>query len=261
VVTPPTEVYETGVICPNCAAGNKVERNFCRRCGAQLKVAAVVREPWYRRFFRRRDAPVAGDRPYLGSGRPDVTFGSLLRTFVMTLFAVVAIGGVLAYAFLPIFRQGVNVRADRVATEVRRAINPNYLQVRPVSTAASSSLSTHPPQFAADLVNNDYWAADMSRDPQPTLTFKFDGGTDLDALVITNGAGADYAKLARPKTIELTYSDGTGEQVQLKDEAQASPYFIHAHHVTSMVMKVTAVYPVNESKTVALTEVEFRRLA
>src|SRR5262249_44623608 len=28
----PTETYETGITCPNCAAGNKVGRNFCRRC-------------------------------------------------------------------------------------------------------------------------------------------------------------------------------------------------------------------------------------
>ncbi len=249
---------ELGIICPQCGAGNDVRRHFCRRCGSQLALAPTVRTPWYRRLFPRRQGPAAGDRR---APAREATLGSLLRTFVLTILAVVLVAGLVGYAVLPGFRQAVDHRAGQTITELRRLIsNPNYVQVHPVSTVASSAIAGHPAEYAADLIDNDYWAADMARDHQPTLMFTFDGKTDLDALVITSGAAADFARLARPKTVQIIYSDGTGQELTLQDDPKPIAYYIYARQVTSMTMKITSVYPVAGTSQVAVAEVEFRKL-
>lgn len=258
IVAAAPDVNEVGTFCSNCGAGNDVRRHFCRRCGAPLMRAPVNQMPWWQRLFPRRDLS-AGDRPFRQS---DTTFGSLLRTFLLTMLLVVVLGGIFAYLALPGFRQAVNREVDIAVTDLRRLINPSYVQVHPVTTSASSEITGHPSSYLTDLISNDYWAADTARDPQPTWTFTFDGPTDLDALVITNGAAADYGQLQRPKTLEISYSDGTGEQITLKDVPQASAYDIHARGVTSMTVRVVSTYPANSGSTqVGLSEIEFRKLA
>ena len=182
----------------------------------------------------------------------------------MTLLIVLLAGGALVFATVPAFRQELGRRADILFTNVRRAVNPGVVEVHPTGARASSELSGHPARFAADLVRNDYWAADMARDHEPTLVFSFDGPTDLDNMVFTSGAsgpaGSEYAQTARPKTIELVYSDGTGDTVTLQDVPAATTYSIHARQTTSVTMRVTSVYPVTGTAVVAITEVEFFHL-
>jgi hypothetical protein len=180
--------------------------------------------------------------------------------FVVTLMAAIVIGGGLAYAALPDFHRAVDIRIDDLVTMVRRQLSPGFVAVRPTSTRASSELSGHPGQFAADLVSNDYWAADTARDPQPALVFTFAGRTDLDNLLVTSGAATDYARLARPRTIQLTYSDGTGEELTLRDDRTPASYPIHARQVTSVTLRITGVYPGSGSTAVAMAEVEFYHL-
>jgi ribosomal protein L40E len=253
------EVNEVGTFCSTCGAGNDVRRHFCRRCGAPLMRGAVASRPsWWQRWLQRRREASAGDRPF----REETTFGSLVRTFLITMLLVVLIGGIFAYLALPGFRAAVNREIDIAVTDVRRLINPSYVQVHPVTTNASSEVTGHPGQLAADLINNDYWAADLTRDREPTLTVTFDGPTDLDAIVVTNGAApSDYPRLARPKVLQISYSDGTGEQVTLNDDPHAIAYVIHARGVTSMTVRVVSVYPGQGSSEVGLAEIEFRRLA
>jgi hypothetical protein len=236
-----------------------VRRHFCPRCGAPLmRGTATNRQSWWARLMQRRREAAAGDRPF----REETTFGSLVRTFLVTMLLVVLIGGIFAYLALPGFRAAVNREIDIAVTDVRRLINPSYVQVHPVTTSVSSEVTGHPAQLATDLINNDYWAADLSRDQEPTLTVTFDGPTDLDAIVVTNGAAPpDYPRLARPKTLQISYSDGTGEQVSLKDDLHATAYVIHARGVTSMTVRIVNVYPGQASTQVGLAEIEFRRLA
>jgi len=253
------DVNEVGTYCSRCGAGNDVRRHFCRRCGEPLMRGAVAnRQSWWQRWLQRRREADAGDRPF----RDETTFGSLVRTFLVTMLLVVAIGGIFAYLALPGFRAAVNREVDIAVTDLRRLINPSWVQVHPVTTSVSSEVTGHPGQLATDLINNDYWAADLSRDPQPTLTVTFDGATDLDAIVVTGGAvKPDYDRLARPKVLQISYSDGTGEQVKLNDTPQATAYVIHARGVTSMTVRVVSVFPGQGSSEVALTEIEFQRLA
>jgi ribosomal protein L37E len=257
--TAPVEVaQEVGVFCTRCGMSNDTHRHFCRRCGAPLVQTVAPRVPWYRRIMPRRQAPVAGERH---APVRTVTFGSLLRTFLVTMLVVLLAGGLLAYAAVPTFRQAVNARVDTLATQARRQLGAGIVEVHPVGARASSELSGHPARFAADLINNDYWAADVARDHQPTLVVSFDGPTDLDYLLVMSGApGQDYARLARPRSVQLVYSDGTGEQITLRDDPKPTQYTIHARGVTTVSVRVDSVYPVAGTSSVALTEMEFYHL-
>jgi hypothetical protein len=257
--TPPVVApQESGVFCSRCGTGNDLRRHFCRSCGAPLAQVAQVRVPWYRRLFPRRRPAMAGDRH--APVRP-ITAGSLLRSFLLTVLIVLVAGGGLAYAVVPNFREAVNTRVDTLATQARRQLGAGIVEVHPTSVRASSELSGHPARSAADLISNDYWAADTARDKQPTLVFTFDGATDLDYLLVSSGAGGpDFAKMARPKTVQVVYSDGTGETLTLKDDPKPAQYTVHARGVTSVAMRITGVYPVSGSSAVGLTEVEFYHL-
>jgi hypothetical protein len=254
-------VVESGVFCSKCGTPNDAKRHFCRRCGAPLAQVGPERVPWYSRLFRGRRPPAAGERP---SGRSGPTLGSLVRTFVATMLVVVVGGGTILYAASPAFRQEVNRRADRTLTDVRRLLNPGVVEVHPSDVRATSELTAHPARFAADLVRNDYWGADTSRDHEPTLVFTFSGPTDLDNLLFTSGAsgqvGNEFAQYARPKTVELTYSDGTGDSLTLQDTPTPTTYSVHARQTTSVTMRITSVYPVSGTAVVAITEVEFFHL-
>jgi hypothetical protein len=252
---------EQGRYCSRCGWGNNASRNFCRHCGNPLELVRRERIPWWRRLLPRRRAPAAGDRPQVRSS--ELSLGSLLSRFIATLVVVLLAGSLLAYAAAPSFRTQVNGRLDQGVTAARRLIfNPGYAEIHPVATVASSSIARHPADLVDDLVApNDYWAADTARDPRPTLQFTFDGRTDLDVLEITTGTGAtpDYTKLARPRTVQITYSDGTGQLLMLNDDPKPTAYTVYARGVTSMTMKITSVYPVAGSTVVALDEVEFLR--
>ena len=263
-VTAPPPADETGVTCASCGAGNDLRRHFCRRCGAVLARPSPGRLPWYRRLFARRP-PAPGTAPTAAPTRavrpPGPTPGRVLRTFLLTVAGALLLVTLLAYAVSPGFRLAADHRVAGAVTEVRRLLNPNYERVRPPTAVASSQVSEHPGQFANDLVSNDYWAADLARDPQPTLVLTFSGPTNLDYALFTSGApGADHARLGRPRTVQITYSDGTGESLTLHDDQKPIGVNLHGHQVTSTTLKITGAYPGSGSTAVALTEVEFFRL-
>jgi len=109
-------------------------------------------------------------------------------------------------------------------------------------------------------VSNDYWAADTTRDRQPTLVFTFAGRTDLDNLIVTSGA-ARRLRQAGPAPDHpalLLRRDRRGADPQGRPQAGELP--IHARQVTSVTLRVTGVYPVTGNPALALTEVEFYRL-
>jgi hypothetical protein len=172
---------------------------------------------------------------------------------------VIVVGGLLAAIVLPNVRAGLANRLDAISTAVRR-INPSYREIRPSATLATAQIANHPASLATNLVTNDYWAADTAGGRQPTLTVTFNAPTDLDYLLITPGAGRDYANLARPRTLHLTYSDGTGEDVDVPDDPRPSGHEIHARSITSVSMRVTRIWPSPRSTNVAIDEVEFFQL-
>jgi hypothetical protein len=174
---------------------------------------------------------------------------------------VVLAGSVLAAATLPSLRLGAGTRLISTVKEGRREAGwGNWAAVRPVRVQVSSEVPGHGAPLLVDLINTDYWAADTTRDPQPQVKLTFAKPTDLDYLLITSGAGADFGRMARPQRVRLSYSNGNSEELVVKDDPRAVGYEIHGYSVTWVMLQVLSVYPSSQNTWVGISELEFFRL-
>jgi ribosomal protein L40E len=248
--------YKPGdLICGNCGAGNSPERHFCQRCGANLTAAAIVKTPWYRKLLPARRAAVAGTRPK-GAPVERAWGGALFR--LIALGVIVAI--VLAYFVIPPLHTRVNSTVNSVYAAAHRHFAPSTSYVRPSDAKASSQLTTHPARLAMDLIKETYWAANTTTDKQPWIRLSFGSPVDIDGILLTSGAGNDYATLARPKDVQLIFSDKTSAMLTLKDDPNPITYDVPAHGVTYVEIHILSVYPSAQSPDVAINEVEFFRI-
>ncbi len=256
IEAPAAKRYRPGdLICGQCGSGNSPERHFCQRCGASLSAAVVARTPWYRRLLPARSAPAAGTRP---KGAP------LERAWGAAGFRIIALGViaviVLAYFVVSPLHSRVNSAIQATYAAAHRHFAPSTSYVRPSDAKASSQLTTHPARLSIDLIKDTYWAANTSTDKQPWLRLSFGGPVDIDGILLTSGAGNDYASLARPKLVQLVFSDKTTTQLTLKDDPNAITYDVSAHNVTYVEIHILSVYPSAQSPDVAINEVEFFRI-
>ena len=88
------------------------------------------------------------------------------------------------------------------------------------------------------------------------VTLTFGRPTDLDYLLVTSGAGPDFGRTGRPKAVRLTYSDGTSEDLVLKDDPRAVGYETHGYSVSWVSLRVLSVYPSRQNTWVAISELE-----
>lgn len=244
--------YKPGdLICGKCGAGNSPERHFCQRCGANLSAAVVVKTPWYRKLLPARSAAVAGTRP---KGAPvERAYGSaLLRLIALGVVVVL----VLAYFLIPPLRARVNGTVSSAYAAAHRHFKPTISYVLATDATASTQLSTHPARLTIDLIKQTYWAANASTDKQPWLRLTFGAPVDMDGILLTSGAGNDFATLARPKDVQITFSDKTSTRLTFKDDPQPISYDVSAHGVTSLEIRILSVYPSAQSPDVAINEVE-----
>ena len=188
--------------------------------------------------------------------------GLLARAAFLAVVGTVVAGSLLSYAAIPAFRTGVSHQVTVTTKSVQRTLGIGTpLSVRPSRAQASSSVAGHPPSYLINLITDRYWAADMRSDPQPQIQIFFASATDLDYLLVTTGAGRDYANLARPKDVRVSYPDGTSEDLTLKDDPQATAYDLHGVQVRSVTIRILSVYPSALSSQVAIDELEFFRLS
>ncbi len=250
-----TTVQPGDVQCPKCGAGNSPDRHFCQRCGTNLKLVAAVpvRAPWYRSILPARSAPAAGARP--GSAPVERRWGS-------AAFRVIALGVivliVLAYAVVTPLRTRVNDGVGSLYANAHRHFLPTTTAVRPSDATASSAVATHPARLSIDLITETYWAANTATDKQPWLRLVFGGPVDVNTILITSGAGNDFATIARPKDVKIVFSDKSSMNLTLKDEPKAVSYDLGSlHHTTFAEIHILSVYPSAQSPDVAINEVEF----
>ena len=257
VEPPPAQRYNPGdLICGQCGAGNSPDRHFCQRCGSSLSTAVVARTPWYRKLFPARSAPDAGTRPRAAP---------VQRAWGAASFRVIALGiialVVLAYIVVPPLHDRVNNSVASAYAAAHRHFAPNTSYVRPSNATSSTQLSTHPARLAIDLIKETYWAANTSTDKQPWIRLSFGGPVDIDGILLTSGAANDYASLARPKQVQLVFSDKTTKQLTLKDDPNPITYDVSAHDITYVEIHILSVYPSAQSPDVAINEVEFFKIS
>jgi ribosomal protein L40E len=259
----PAERYSPGdVICGQCGAGNVPTRRFCRRCGASLIDAPLARIPWWRRVLPDRSPSRAGSRP--GSVRRKVDGSRLAaaaRLFAKTLIAVILVSVALVLVVSPGVRKMIVDRATSTVRSVERSyLVGEYVPVRPQSARGNADALAHPAESLLDP-SAGYWAADTSIVAQPVITFNFAQPTDLDYMVVTSGAGADFAKLGRPRDVIVTYlPDNKTEKVTLNDDSKPVRYHLHGDHLSSMQLRIVGVYPTSQSTLIAMSEVDLFRL-
>jgi hypothetical protein len=263
-VEAPTRREPGDLICGQCGEGNDPIRHFCRRCGASLDEAAVVRLPWYRRLWNRlfpKRSREAGWRPKRAGSRG---LGRKLSYWFRVGLGMLAIVAVLLFALLPGVRQAVMQRANSTIHTLIAIFHPTYSQRHAVSIVASSNIAGHPAGLAIDDALNTYWAARV-RDTQPSLTVNFGKDpVDLAALVIDNGAsGATpdvFTSQPRAKQLHLIFSNGMTEDVSLQDQSTQQTFRFDEKGVTTVKIVVLSEYPPLQGQavsSVAISNVEF----
>jgi len=153
------------------------------------------------------------------------------------------------------------VVTDRAVSSIRDVeryfVVGEYVPVRPESAHGSSEALAHPAKNLLDA-NAGYWAADTAIDPQPVITLNFAQSTDLDYVEVTSGAGADFAKMGRPREVLITYlPGGASERLTLTDESKPVRHKLHGRQVSSMKLRIVSVYPTAESPVVAMSQLSF----
>jgi hypothetical protein len=180
----------------------------------------------------------------------------LLRA-ARNLLAVALVVTAAAFAFLPPLRSSIERRVTPVVSDVRRLVFPHDSQVHPVRAAASGELPGHGAGMAIDGFGNTYWAADLSRGAQPTLTVTFDQPVDLYDFLFTSGVPDSFQSQARPRDLHVVFSNGTSWDVTLADENQPQRFTFVAKHVDRIDIQIRSTYPSGRGRGVALKKVEF----
>ena len=87
------------------------------------------------------------------------------------------------------------------------------------------------------------------------------GGSLEGRILLTSGAGKDFATLARPKDVQIVFSDKSSTRLTLKDDPNPTQYDFSSHVVSSFAeIHILSVYPSAQSPDVAIAEVEFFKI-
>jgi hypothetical protein len=203
-----------------------------------------------------------GKTPAPGPARKIAFFGSrAAKRVAKTLILLTLVGAIVGVAALPDTRAALSERAVGSIRDVERHfLLGDYVPIGLVSAQGSSEAVGHQAQFLV-APGTGYWAADTSQDPQPAVTLDFAQPTDVDYVVITSGAGWEYANLGRPRHVRVIYlPGGASEDLALYDDPKPTRYQLHGRQVSSARLQILDVYPSSQSTLVALSELDFFRL-
>ncbi len=227
--------------CPDCGTVNGEELRFCRKCGYQLftpdprtpKPAAArpVRRPWWQRWIPRSWLPdsdlVSGEARR--AFRRSLPAGLRIRRYLGIGAVVALIGGLL-------FVVGSNpVRwvKDRIG-DLRGSLAEVQLTV--ASEPPDAQVPGYPVEYVVDRQETAWataWKAPGTAGAcvppgvaapagsMGTLLLVLSAPTKVRALEIAAGLPESDQRRPhqyRPKTLELTFSDGTCRQIQVADD-------------------------------------------
>jgi hypothetical protein len=264
------------LVCAECGTGNDPTRKFCRRCGNSLAKAETHRKvPWWKRLFSRKARTQAAVDPGTRkakkqsarqSGRQVQYRTRMVMATARKVFAVLLVAGVALPFALPNVRTKIFKEGGNFISTTRDKLFPSFEAVNAVSVTASSSAPDHPPNLAADLAVNTYWAEGAPAEGiGQTLSFTFQGKQTLVRVILTPGAtdvAGSFLKEPRPKKLHITYDNGKSMDITLKDELKAQTFTLKdATGVTKVDMAIAEVYPGQGGQNTSIAEVEFKRKA
>jgi ribosomal protein L40E len=268
-----TEELEPGqLICDQCAAPNRAEARFCRRCGASLIDATAVERPsWWRRLLhRRRRTYSAGERRsrrrVASGGRATVgavrtTMSRVMRSLAILSMLGIGVGGVLAW------RAGLGDATRDAYGSVRIRLFPRYEPAVPVRWRASSHVGSHTARKAFDKNLTTFWAeGGPGNGKNQKLVAHFDRPVDLARVGITLG---DQRKPERfldrpvPHRLRIRYFGPNGRFIAgkvlfLAQKPDFQRFSLDGNNVTRVVATILVSYP-GQSKNhdAAIAEIEY----
>jgi len=283
--TPPAGAVATEVppgTCPDCGTVNAPELRFCRRCGYQLFTAdpdrprptttpARPKRPWWQRWIPRRWLP---DSEMLGSEARRAFRRSLPMGLRVRRWAY--LGGALGLIVGLLYLTGANpVRwaRDRIAD-----IKGSVVEVQGVQAAsepAAEQLPVYPADQALDRLATAWasqWRApgDAGACIPPgvappagslgSLVLTLPQATTVRSLEVVAGPPDEQQRphQYRPKTFELTFSDGSCRQVAVADVATPQSIALAPITTEQIRVAVTDVYPPESDSVVdvySITEI------
>ena len=268
----PSRVAEPGdLICGQCGEVNGSDRRFCRRCGASLVEAVVVKTPWWRKLRRRKRVLKAGDRPRKLHRSPGRRVGGLLKKVVVGV--VVATLGLAAVPRIGPVKNPVNTWAVKQKRSLQRLLKPKIVIVRPTAATASSEDPAHPAGLAIDGKRNTFWAAAAGTPNQGVGQFvvtTFDKPVLLSHIGFTIGPlgkPEDFLTQPRPAKVHVVLSNAAGasvgtKDVTLSDKAEFQRFVVVANNVSRVQIQVNEVnLSPQGGQQVSIAELEFFKKA
>ncbi len=243
---PPRSVAKPGqYYCWSCGWGNDPGNERCQHCGATLAVPR--REPAPERLPSAR-------RSWAGGARRRA-----LRRLVAVLGALAVLAAV-AVVGTRLLRPGGGGTPATTTRGAQAARSFTLVRVRPTVEANSESGS----RKAANLVDGNlstFWSKSPNG-PFGKLTFSFGQPVRLGRIAIAAGApGAEFARRNRPKTIELTFSDGTTLTRGLADKPGFQNVDFSPRSVTQVTIRIADAYKAPETapnhNRTSMSEVRF----
>lgn len=247
------------LVCGECGEGNTAARKFCRRCGASLAEAELVKARWWRRIRLRRKPRVlpAGTRPARpGDSKRRQLFRTTLQRLRATVGVLVLVFGLLAGLYPPM-RTLVTQQVSNVKQKIRGVADAALTPIRPVSVQGTRGTVDHPPKATFDTFTNTTWITGWNEKKPPTLTVQLDHPVALRKAIVSTGDPKNFAGHIRPALLEFGYSNEKSDLVQLKDVPGPQEVALrNAVGVSRITVKVLNVYPAPDVTTLALAEIE-----
>lgn len=264
----PPKAKPGDLICGACGTPNDPSRNFCSRCGTSLKEAQVVKVPWWRRIFHRRDRSVPiDDTASAAATRPEAARAPQprVKNFLAKLVIFALFGAVIAGFAVPSLRS----MAIGWYESVRDVLFPAYDEVEPMSASASSHIGRcddagkgidlekdHCAFDAFDAVTDTFWAEGApDTGLHQMLTADFQQAFDLAKIRIVVGSKDEFNTFARPNELRVTVRNKANKQIkfvadgrkvwsmrwELEDTPATQEVSLTAHNVSHVTFEILRV--------------------
>ena len=269
--------------CPRCGRGNPRGTRFCR-CGNQLVATARPTEPpprqttprrlkvpWWRRLL---GAARSGEFTPSGNARIQYNRALEVRTQLVRATVLLAALG-LGVGFIGPFGLRTWV-ADQFAN-ITQGYKPVAVQESAVVGDAEEPEGTAA-RFATDGQTSRVWSVGWNTKEQAVvdepcspaqspaagaLSVTFGRPARVDRVTVRAGIDRGNKELASkqsaPRTVDLQFSDGTCQRLELKNDFSKQKFGVKAGQVENAVVNIVDVYPAADGPgdVVSIAEITF----
>jgi hypothetical protein len=129
-----------------------------------------------------------------------------------------------------------------------------------IDATAQPTVAGFSPESAADGNPATAWATTPNDEGPASITFTLSGSHPVQEIRIVpgnNGTLTSFYESDRPKTVLVSFSDGTVEILDLRDEPGLQRFVVGAEKAEWAKLAILDTYPGTQDHTIYLSEVEF----